>query len=594
MSSSCSSTTSSSSHSDPERASGAKRVACPPRRPGFQRLGQLGFLEMSELREMRRAAQRAFAARAVTTADASRTERREPGSGPQVAGVTVLLVCWHVHPRFNGALSAAILCGVALFLYSVSAVWIRIRYRHLFHATSRADYTDHACRPFSSGCDSTACKMYTGAADSSLNRSQGPSNNFYRFVRDGWKQEHRLLSVLGAAEDMMYGRALNTIEWAPRDTLKPVPVQSVASSVVRSFIELAKSCIETSESSLHRLKMFMAEHNLPWPLTSRWDLLEILLHLSGNWNLHLWLQVTFVLRPSRKVTGNPVLKISHSAAFRTWIASMRTFAGQPRGLAQTVRYQQYVRSMQRLLDVCESQAGEPVATIDAMNRLTLAVVWYAIAEREQRIQGMSVRNLTERTTTGISAGRLLLLLNKYFISSRRLSSIDIVRVENPGILRAAVFVLKSAMWEALTLGLRVAHELGWTADQRIADVTLNVMGLPTSLQSRRCLVPFRNSVGVGWLRLFPTNRGFQTQTADIRGNLMEVLTGHSKSVLDVQAQGDGTMWSLLASVLSEPTPRAGFFIYWLNLMSVRWQLQHQDLTNVLKPGFRAEASLERP
>ncbi|XP_077516650.1 uncharacterized protein LOC144127532 [Amblyomma americanum] len=191
MSSSCSNTTSSSSHSDPGRASGAKGVACPPRRPGFQRLGQLGFLEISELREMRRAAQRALAATAGTTADASRTDRREPGSGPQVASVTVLLVCWLVNPRFNGALSAAIFCGVALFLYSVSAEWIRIRYRHLFHAASRADYTDHASLPFSSGCYSTACKMYTGAAESSLNRSQDPSNNFYRFVRDGWKQEYR-------------------------------------------------------------------------------------------------------------------------------------------------------------------------------------------------------------------------------------------------------------------------------------------------------------------------------------------------------------------------------------------------------------------
>ncbi|KAK8777485.1 hypothetical protein V5799_029172 [Amblyomma americanum] len=112
-------------------------------------------------------------------------------SRAQVAGVTVLLVCWHVHPRFNGALSAAIFCGVALFLYSVSAVWIRIRYRHLFHAASRADYTDHAWLPFSSGCYSTAWKMYRGAAESSLNGSQDPANNFYRFVRDGWKHEHR-------------------------------------------------------------------------------------------------------------------------------------------------------------------------------------------------------------------------------------------------------------------------------------------------------------------------------------------------------------------------------------------------------------------
>ncbi|KAK8758348.1 hypothetical protein V5799_004020, partial [Amblyomma americanum] len=268
--SSCSSTTRGPCRSDPASASGDKRVVYPRRRPGFQRLDQLGFLEMSEVRDVRRAAQRALAATALTTADASRTtERLEPGAGPQVASVTALRVYWNVNPRFNGVLAAAIFCAVALFVYSESAVWIRIRYRHLFHAASRAAYTDHACLPFSFECDSTTCKMYTGATEYPLNRSQDPCNNFYRFVRDDWKHEHHLLSVLDAAEDMMYGRALNAIERAPRDILKPIPVQSVASSVIRSVIESARACIESSESSLQRLKMFMAEHHLPWPLTAR-------------------------------------------------------------------------------------------------------------------------------------------------------------------------------------------------------------------------------------------------------------------------------------------------------------------------------------
>ncbi|KAK8766837.1 hypothetical protein V5799_006379 [Amblyomma americanum] len=434
---------------------------------------------MSEVRDVRRAAQRAFAATAVTTADASQTtERLEPGAGPQVANVAVLQVYWHVSSRFNGVPAAAVLCAVALFIYSVSVVRIRIGYRHLLHADSRTDYIDHARLSLSPGCDSTACEMCTGATEYSLNRSQDPSNSFYRLTRDGWKHEHRLLSVLDAAEDIMYGRALNAIDWAPRNILKPISVQTAASSVVRRAVELARSCIEPSESSLHVLKMLMADHHIPWPQRSRWELFEILLDLSGNGNLHLWLQVTFDLRRSRKVTGDPVLKIGHSAAFRTWIAVVRTFAGQPRGSAQSVWYQQYVRSMLRLFDLSQSPAGELVATIEAMNRLTLAALWPATAEPGQRILRMCMRNLTETTSTGISAEHLLLLLNEHHIWALRLSSIDIVRIENPGLLRAVVYLfgLKFEMREALTLSLalRVASvtalRVYWTVNPRFNGV----------------------------------------------------------------------------------------------------------------------------
>ncbi|XP_077487622.1 endothelin-converting enzyme-like 1 [Amblyomma americanum] len=587
-SSCCSSTSSGSSNSDPGHVSDGKRLLYLLRRPGFKRID---FTEMSELLEMRRAAQRAFAARAVTTVDASSqtTELPELGLGPQVDSVAVRQVGWHMNPRFKKVLIAtAGFCSVALFIYLVSAVWIRVRYRHLFHATSGTGYIDHARLPLFSGCESTACRMYMAAIETSLNRSQDPCKNLYRFVCDGWKQDHRMLSVLDAAEDLMYGRALNTIEWAPRDIRKQGPAHSVASIVEEKVVELAKSCIEPSESSLHRLKMFMADHHLPWPMTSRWDLLEILLDLSGNWNLHLWFQVTLDLRPSRKVTGDPVLKIGHSAAFRAWIASMRAFAGQPRRSAQSVRYQQYVRSMLLLFDVTESQADDLVTVIEAMNRLTLAVLGPAMAEPEHRTLRMSIRNLTKTTTPGIAAGRLLLLLNEHFIWAQQFSSNDIVQVENPGLLRAVVYLLglKSEMREALTLslGLRVVHELGWMADQQIADLTLELMGLPTSVHSRRCLVQIEDSVGIAWLSLFPSNRGFQTLVEDVRDILAEIVMRHSRSVLDVRAQGNDAMWSFLASVLPQPTPGASFFTYWLNLMSARWRLQQRNLTNVLKPG----------
>ncbi|XP_049516985.1 uncharacterized protein LOC125942769 [Dermacentor silvarum] len=592
----------SSSSSDSERNAfgGLRRITGPTRRPGFQRLE---LHELLQVRQMQAAARRAADAAArgdgahATLHPSAMSAFPLPDTAPTAqerAGLNVVVMRanWRMNPSHKAILQAAAVIGtVAFLLYLGATLWIRVKDHGVLHASTRTTHAQHADLPLFSGCDEMACHKYVAAIELSINRSQDPCQNFYRFVCDGWKRHHHLLSVVDAAEDAMYGRALNAIEWSTEDGSSPYFAVPSALSVDKKVAGLAKSCMELSQSSLPDLKKFMAERHLPWPKTSRWDLLEILLDLSGNWNVHLWFHVSFELAPLRGGTGEPVLKIGHSAAFHAWIATTRAFAGQPAGTAASLRYRQYVRAMLRLFDASEVVEDEVIATIEAMNRLILQVLGPAMAEPESRILRMSIRNLTDTATPGIAAGRLLLLLNEYFIWARRFSARDVVQVENAGLLRSVVYLLglKSETRDALTLslGLRVAHELGWMASREIADVTLELAGQPPSAHWRRCLIQVENTVGIGWLTLFPKHRGAEAVVRDVRDVLVDAVARHKKTLLQLWAPGAIVLWkneSFLASLLPEPTRGARFFVDWLNLMNGRWRLLEQDMTNILKPG----------
>ncbi|KAL3208331.1 hypothetical protein MRX96_039218 [Rhipicephalus microplus] len=270
---------------------------------------------------------------------------------------------------------------------------------------------------------------------------------------------------------------------------------------------------------------------------------------------------------------------------------MRVFVGQPEGTVAAQRYRRDVRAMLRLFDASDVVDDEVIAKIEAMDRLTLQVLGPAMAEADTKIVRMSVRNLTDTAIPGIDAGRLLLLLNEYFIWARHFSARDVVQVENAGLLRSIVYLLglKADTREALTLslGLRVAHELGWMASREIADLTLELAGLPPSAHRRRCLIQVENTVGIGWLSLFPKQRGAGAVVRNLRDILLGIVARKKKTLLQLWAPGVIVLWNnetVLASLLPQPTDGASFFVDWFNLMNGRWRLLEQDITNVLKPG----------
>ncbi|KAL3227124.1 hypothetical protein MRX96_048845 [Rhipicephalus microplus] len=302
-----------------------------------------------------------------------------------------------------------------------------------------------------------------------------------------------------------------------------------------------------------------------------WDPLAILLDLSGNCNIHLWFQVNVRLSSFRVGSTEPVLKIVPSAAFRSWIATMRLFVGHPTGSTRSLRYQKYVRRMLRPFDVSAPRSAEIISTIEAMNKLALDTLAPAMTAPEPHIMRMSIRDLTETAILPIPTGRLVLLFNEYLIWARCFSPYDVVEVENVGLLRSVVYILglgvETQQALTLSLGLRVTHELCWTAHREIADVTLETAGPPRSAHARHCLVKIENAVGTGWLSLFPLHLESDSFIRDERDVLNDAVAPRSKVFVQLRAHSTDIPWngdSFLAVVLPEPSRRARFFIDWLN------------------------------
>ncbi|KAL3245625.1 hypothetical protein MRX96_058371 [Rhipicephalus microplus] len=162
-----------------------------------------------------------------------------------------------------------------------------------------------------------------------------------------------------------------------------------------------------------------------------------------------------------------------------------------------------------------------------------------MAEPDSSILRTPIRNLTVTVTPGIAASRLLLLLNQCFIWARRFTAQAIVLVKSAGLLRSIVYLLKfkSDVRKSLTLslGLRVAHELGCMASPYIADLTLELTGLPSSAHWHRCLIQVESTVGTEWLSLFSKRREVGELASDVRNIFADVGERHKNISLQLQA-----------------------------------------------------------
>ncbi|KAK8759202.1 hypothetical protein V5799_003166, partial [Amblyomma americanum] len=479
---------------------------------------------------------------------------------------------------------------ITAVIYMKVRQWIPVQHDDFLRATTPRLQADHMDLPLFPGGDNTECQKYRAGIESSLNWFKDPCESFYTFVCDGWRQHHHIVSILDLAEDEMYSRALNSVKRAPQFYRSSgIPARS-APSDQKKVAALVRACKRHSKNGSDELKTFMGGHHLPWPMTSPKDLLDILFDISGNWNVHLWFQVTLDLSPYQAGTGDPLLKIGSSAMFGAWKALMRTFDCQRRGTEPSLRYQKYAKNMLALFGVSELLSPEMASTIQEMDILALEVLALATVDPEQKILRLSIQNLSDAVTPGFPTNRWALLVDTHFPWDHSYSANIEVYAEKPSLVRAVGYLLglMSETREALTinLGIRVVTELGWMADREIADASLQLFGLRWSSHARRCLVEVEIRTGVAWFSLFPRDLGADTLIRDVRVVLLGVVMRCSGAMLHMIARKETSkpdIENYLASVLPEPTPGNSFFNSWMKLMKVQWRLQHQDLSNIVKP-----------
>ncbi|XP_077500018.1 uncharacterized protein LOC144110799 [Amblyomma americanum] len=194
------------------------------------------------------------------------------------------------HPRFEAPVPAVtFVCAVALFLYLDWELWACV-WHHCALFISWSSEAHRAHRPLFTDRNKVACPTCMASTESYVNRSQDPCVIVHRGVCDRWN--HHEPSFLPAAEDELCGFALNSKEWPAYD-YNSEPATPLACS--HNGAAVASFSVWHEKDVLVYSKGFLAAHHMPWGTTSRWNLLDA----SGNWNLHLWFQVTFDL-PSAK------------------------------------------------------------------------------------------------------------------------------------------------------------------------------------------------------------------------------------------------------------------------------------------------------
>ncbi|KAL3184759.1 hypothetical protein MRX96_005860 [Rhipicephalus microplus] len=254
---------------------------------------------------------------------------------------------------------------------------------------------------------------------------------------------------------------------------------------------------------------------------------------------------------------------------------MRLFVGHSTGSTRSFRYQKYVRRMLHLLDVSAPRSADIISIVEAMNKLTLDTLAPAMTAPEPSIVRMSIHDLTETVILPMLTGRLVLLFNEYLMWARRFSPCDVVKVENVGLLRCVVYILglgvETQQALPLSLGLRVSHELGWMAHGEIADVTLEIAGLPRSAHARRCLVEIENAVGTGWLSLFTLHLESDAFIRDMRDVLSDAVARRNLPVA-VNYGGAGRL-------IADEVPRGLFNELMYNQSRSRSRVGHVRLSN---------------
>ncbi|KAL3184766.1 hypothetical protein MRX96_005867 [Rhipicephalus microplus] len=463
---------------------------------------------------------------------------------------------WYLNERLQTILSAtAVLCSVALVVYLSSTISIRIEYRDILHASKRKIYADHADLPLFSGCDEMACQQYMAAIITSINKSQDPCKNFYgldveacaRCGRAGfprWPEAGPKLFVHGECR---------------KEGSRPGKVRMI-------------NLQDHLQNSLQDLKRFMAEHDQPWPEKSP-------LGPISDSSPPLWKLEHSLVDPSQqRLCVHGSLPCGYSSAIQ-------------RGRRDRSTTKSTFEECCASSDVLAPRSADIISTIEAINKLILDTLAPAMTAPEPSIVRMSNCDLTETAILPFPTGRLVLLFNEYLMWARRFSSYDVVEVANVGLLRSVVYILglgvETQQALTLSLGLRVAHELGWMAHREIADVTLEIAGLPRSAHACRCLFEIENAVGTGWLSLITLHLEYDSFIRDVRSVLNDAVVRRSNVFVQLRAHSLDIQWngdSFLAGVLPEASRRARFCIDWLNLMAGRWRLQEQDITNVLKPG----------
>ncbi|KAL1481926.1 hypothetical protein MTO96_015242 [Rhipicephalus appendiculatus] len=369
-------------------------------------------------------------------------------------------------------------CGViAVATVCVGIATVILRHRQ---ATVPHDWLS-ALEP--TRCTSIACRRYVRELNDSLDWRQQPCDDLYGFVCGRWHSGSARSRAQRDAQTQALSTALSAREGGH------------VGALVRACLRRGPD----ANGDLELLSRFLEDRGLPWPRDPTLPLLEVLVDLSANWNLHLWFQLDVT------VGEKPAVELRRSPSLVRWVRTRRV----GRGLG-------YERWVARALTLFGGAPGGNVSSsvitlIIAMDNLVATLMGAAAAHHSQMLIETSVRNLSLHVPLGNTTDAWLNLFNRTVVlpPGIALEMHDAVLLRDRDVIKAAVYLAElDAETEArlaLSVGLRVVELLGWMVDSRL-DASPQLHG---EQRSRLCLSQVQHLVGAAWhdLLIMPRHDG---------------------------------------------------------------------------------------
>lgn len=447
----------------------------------------------------------------------------------------------------------AILLGAAMLIKFMTFAdeTLAARHGHVFVRDSRLLSTLRAV------CDSHVCQRYAWQLQASLDVSRNPCRSLYDFVCGRWRRGATVPSVRESAESRLLTQAMLSLVAANTSDSAPDAVSETVTGLVRS-------CLHARGDPAELVGFLKARDILPYIWRGPYGVLNNLVDLSVNWDIHVWFELAIVPQDS----AAPAVYIRSSSALDEWVKVFRRMGG-------TRHYKRDVENTLRVLGKRDEQLPAALLRAATMNTLVSTVFRSTKRAADSGPLVLNIEAMAATLTPAVPAAAWLAAVRASGASLANISEQMFVSVESTRVLRAlnSLFEFGKNRQEHLAehIAYRTFVEIGWMVGERSA-ITLPLQSTQEKLETR-CLRTVEKMAGSAWNSLLPTLRGEGRPQRDV---LTLVRLTNAPGV-NIGGPHDAPV---PPDVL--PPLQSSFFANWVAYREARRDLESSGLYDILR------------
>ncbi|KAH7970923.1 hypothetical protein HPB49_016714 [Dermacentor silvarum] len=409
--------------------------------------------------------------------------------------------------------------GVVLTLSAITIGLSVLRYRR-----SNRETLGDVGRGSWNTCQSQLCLAHFRRLRDSLNRTNSPCEDFYRFACGSWQP--RVSVAQTAFRDLLDVAQLDAIRYleAPATPTMEPHQQGRTATILPSGGAAAPAnarpgqrnraerayhfCLQRGgdvAADVATLREFLANRSLSWPeratsAPAAHQPLDVLLDLDLNWNLGLWFSVR-VSSPSAPAPGSRVarrvLRVSHGLVSGGWKKALDT----------AVSRKEYKARVRRFYDALRTNNFVPISDKDVEDlrhdELTIAGALSDAASGGQSEMAFPLKEIQKLATPRLTTAQWATLLNWHLrkLNGIRVSEADRILATNVKLLQAVDTLLGALSADAVLyqLGWSLVQLLGWMADPALPGRPVATTQSPAQTRRADCFWAAQRSFGLAFL-----------------------------------------------------------------------------------------------